>query len=580
MNSSYRRIYFFIIISMVCIYSSVVQASGARLEARNSEQENLPGIDIGTSSSDESSAAEVSITARKINFGIIAPESVVRRLTVLRNGSESAINWALLIPEGWTPAEANVFSGSLPTGPNSIRLTLSSGKGSIRQETDGTLSKLHAVKLSLEINGTLASYERQYVAGSYAEPFKILLPGLTEALSIVFRVTDETPALQINEPPRIDFGAVAAGKQLSRQVRITNRMKEPIAWRFEIAGRGHREGQGIPPLRGKYASFMNENNKVVSVYVPPEYLKADITLTGRWIGYDGLPSAYGENNSLQYRFAGTGISVYLWQGPDCGRIAAYIDDKLVYVYDAGAPVKSRIELPIVAELPGGIHTLTLLNGRGRTIIEGVNILGRDVKKGPSGWIGVTPSTGTTARETDYVDIRLDTKQMAPGAYGEQIVLSSNRGETSIDVFVDIKSAEQTQKYYDIYRYVSNNTYLYTNDPQTEENRLKNGTYRKEGIAFRLFAPGTPGTTKFYRWYNSRTGDFYYTYDQQGGNKPLQGYVFEGSIGNIATSKLGNTKELYQWFNNKLGTHFYTTDEKGEGMPKKGYKFDGIAGYVK
>jgi hypothetical protein len=112
------------------------------------------------------------------------------------------------------------------------------------------------------------------------------------------------------------------------------------------------------------------------------------------------------------------------------------------------------------------------------------------------------------------------------------------------------------------------------------NRLQTGAYRKEGIAFRLFAPGTPGTTEFYRWYSTKKDDHYYSYDLNGGAKSIKGYVFEGSIGNIGTSKLTNTRELYRWYNPATGRHFYTTDQKGDNFAEKGYKFDGIAGYVR
>jgi hypothetical protein len=52
------------------------------------------------------------------------------------------------------------------------------------------------------------------------------------------------------------------------------------------------------------------------------------------------------------------------------------------------------------------------------------------------------------------------------------------------------------------------------------------------------------------------------------------------IGNIATSKLTNTRELYRWYNAKTGHYFYSTDLQGGKINKRIYKFDGIAGYVK
>jgi len=103
---------------------------------------------------------------------------------------------------------------------------------------------------------------------------------------------------------------------------------------------------------------------------------------------------------------------------------------------------------------------------------------------------------------------------------------------------------------------------------------------KEGIAFRLFKPDTPGTACFYRWYNPQKQSHFYHYNSVGGGKDLRGYIYEGAIGNIATSRLTNTRELYRWYNLKTGHYFYSTDIQGGKISKKIYRFDGIAGYVK
>ena len=61
---------------------------------------------------------------------------------------------------------------------------------------------------------------------------------------------------------------------------------------------------------------------------------------------------------------------------------------------------------------------------------------------------------------------------------------------------------------------------------------------------------------------------------------MHGYILEGTLGNIATSKLTNTRELYRWYNAKTGHYFYSTELQGEKINKKAYRFDGIAGYVR
>ncbi len=149
----------------------------------------------------------------------------------------------------------------------------------------------------------------------------------------------------------------------------------------------------------------------------------------------------------------------------------------------------------------------------------------------------------------------------------------------VEVFVEV-IPDSAPRAIDIFRYSKGLDYLFTANPQAETKRLIEYGYIKDGIAFRLFVPETPGTTGFYRWYNPQKKDHFYHHDNAGGGKNLQGYIFEGSFGNIATSKLTNTRELYRWYNPETGHYFYTTDSKGENVRKNGYRFDGIAGYVK
>ena len=211
-------------------------------------------------------------------------------------------------------------------------------------------------------------------------------------------------------------------------------------------------------------------------------------------------------------------------------------------------------------------------------LEGLRVFGKPIQKGPRGWISVFPDSGFTTRETDYINVALNTRQLTPGIYGEHVFFLTNGGEADVEVFLEV-AAETTPRFLDVHRYLAGFDYLYTTNPQAEATRLQVKGYRHTGIAFRLFAPGTPGTTDFFRWFNPSKGDHFYSYDPKGG-KPLPGYLFEGSIGNIGTSRLTGTRELYRWFNPTTKGHFYTTDQGGEGITKKGYRFDGIAGFVR
>ena len=241
--------------------------------------------------------------------------------------------------------------------------------------------------------------------------------------------------------------------------------------------------------------------------------------------------------------------------------------------------KEKGELLAAEGLIDGLHTLTIITKEGNLELEGVKILGKDITRGPTGWIIIINDSGTTTVQTNYVSIKLSTAQLTPGLYGDNIVFNTNGGEEIAEVYIEILP-DNTPKIVDIYRYKKGLDYLFTANPQAESKRLMQNAYVKEGIAFRLFNSDTPGTTNFYRWYNPQTNDHYYHFDPKGGGKSMQGYVLEGSIGNIATSKMANTKELYRWINPSTGHHFYTTDAKGGPVVKKGYRFDGIAGYVR
>ena len=298
---------------------------------------------------------------------------------------------------------------------------------------------------------------------------------------------------------------------------------------------------------------------------------------GPWAEEGGYPVSQNDRGILRYRFTGTGISLFIKKRPEGGPFSVYIDDQFVNLLDSFSDQPESVEILIVDDQPEVSHALTIVNGGGRVIMEGVRILGRPVLKGAPGWINIFPNSGTTTRETDYVNIVLNTNRLTPGVYGEQIFFTSNGGDADVEVFLEVAAVTQP-RFLDVHRYLAGSDYLFTNNPQAEASRLQGVQHL--GIAFRLFSPGTPGTTEFFRWFNPVKGDHFYSSDPSGGGKPPAGYILEGSIGNIATSRLAGTRELYRWYHPGKGLHFYTTDQGGEGLGKKGYRFDGIAGFVR
>ena len=332
--------------------------------------------------------------------------------------------------------------------------------------------------------------------------------------------------------------------------------------------------------RGRYVSFRNASAVGTGSYSAAGQLKDNLELSGTWSEEGGYPvTQQGEYSALQYRFTGTGISLFIQKTPEGDPLMIYMDEQLITLIDGFSERRELVEIGIADEPLETSHRLTIVSDGGWVIIEGVRIFGKPLLKGPPGWIRIFPDSGMTTRETDYVNIVLNTPKLTPGIYGEMISFTSNGGDAIVEVFADVAAETQT-RVLDVYRYLAGSNYLLTTNPQAEASRLQVQGYRNLGIAFRLFTPETPGTTDFFRWFNPVKGDYFYSSDRLGGGKPMAGYLFEGSIGNIATFRLAGTRELYRWHHPGKGRHFYTTDQSGEGLGKKGYRFDGIAGFVR
>ena len=514
------------------------------------------------------------VDPEEIDLGAVEPGEETKGEFFLWNVGSGRLDWSTEGPDGWIrtrPRELTGIVGETPVQVN-IRLLFLTGKGPEKLQSGSLV-------LRLEAGETSATFLREVQAGELREAIRFTSTG--GAITVFFRVRlaqfASAPMMTL-APVRIDCGTVRTGEQITRMVHLTNRGKEVLKWRAGLAGR-----RGMPatarPLAGRYVSFLNEAVSGKGDYSPAGALKEDLQLTGTWGEEGGYPSSRAENDTLHYRFTGSGISLFIWKSPEGGPLSVFIDEQFVAYLNNFSERLEREEISLTEWLPDGPHVLTLVNEEGRTVLEGVRISGRPVRKGPPGWISVFPDSGTTMRETDYVNIGINVRNIEPGIYGERVFFLSNGGDADVEIFLEV-AADAQPRLFDVYRYVAGDDYLYTTDPRTEAARLQAKRYRNQGIVFRLFSPGTPGTTTFFRWFNPARGDHFYSSDQTGGGKPLAGYIAEGMIGNIATSRLTGTRELYRWHNPATGRHFYTTDQAGEGLAKKGYRFDGIAGFVR
>jgi hypothetical protein len=522
----------------------------------------------------------LAITPREIDAGTIGPGEFVSGVFTFKNMGSGIMGWSTYGPEGWRITENQKLSSTVDDDADYLRIEILFLPN--EQPVNGFKYKvpLYPVEIKLEAGNQKLFCQKDLPSGVHKEAIKITSVGGLRTIFVTFKIVSAPELPQINlNPVRMDMGYGLPGKTISRKIRLTNKGREMLKWSV-VLQKPRRTDIPIDNLKkGRYVSFVNEEIRGSGVYSPSGYLKESLDVTGKWTETDGYPSSTGGGNSIKFRFNGTGISTYFATYPDYGNLTVYLDDHLINEHDWFADQKENSELLVAENLADGPHVLTFLNKEGHLDIEGVKILGKDVLRGPAGWITISPDSGFTTLETEYINVNLNTAQLTPGYYGDIILFNSNGGEGIVEVFVEVIPDKLT-KTIDVFRYSKGLDFLFTANPQVETRKLSQNSYVKEGIAFRLFVPDTPGTTSFYRWYNPQKKDHFYHYDPKGGGKQLQEYVFEGSIGNIATSRMTNTRELYRWFNPATAHYFYTTDPKGEKVAKKGYRFDSIAGYVK
>lgn len=512
------------------------------------------------------------VNPREIDLGSLGPGEETEGVFYLKNMGSGSVDWSTEGPEGWIRSGSQGLAGMVGEAPMPIKvqLTLLNEKGPGRLWNCSLL-------LRLEGGGQTVSYRREAPLGALRESIRINSRGGARTVFFNARLSElaSTSLLGV-EPLRIDYGAVRPGEQVTRRVQVTNRGKEPLTWKAGLPPR-KRVPETELITKGRYVTFLNEAAIGAGSYPTAGQLREGLELTGPWAEEGGHPVSQADRSILRYRFTGTGISLFIKKTPEGGPFTVFLDDQFVNLLDSFSDRRERVEILIVDDQPEVSHTLSVINGGGRVVIEGVRIFGKPVLKGPAGWIHIFPNSGVTTRETDYVNIVLNANRLVPGVYGEQIFFTSNGGEANVEVFLEVATLTQT-RFLDVHRYLSGSDYLFSTNPQAEASRLKG--YKHLGIAFRLFSPGTPGTTDFSRWYNPTKGDHFYSPDPLGGAKPPAGYLLEGSIGNIATVRLAGTRELYRWYHPKTGAYFFTTDQTGEGLGKKGYRFDGIVGFVR
>jgi len=530
------------------------------------------------------------VSPREIDLGAIGPGERSRGAFSLRNVGSQILEWSSEGLPQWIITRTGELSGILEASPRNIVITVQSLKGDDEKTNEPGINELepsqqaypatdgYPVVMTVATMGDSVVFKKSLQPGSYREMLKLNSNGGVRHVFVKFEVTDvgAKPRLAI-EPRGIDLGIVDTGKRLMKKIRVSNAGKDVLKWKATLQKKRKRFF-GITLKRGRYVSLFNRSIQNKDIYVAPKHLEDSVFISGQWVEDNGYPSSIGNNNSLKMSFFGTGIVIFAFKDIEGGVINASIDDHFVRTFVCENQNRERAEFVVAEDIQEGSHILNLECSKGNVVIEGMRIYDDNLMKGEEGWIRIYPGLGRTSREIDYVNVTINTENMKPGRYSENIFFASNGGTEYAEVSLEV-SDRNSSNYIDIYSYAKGLDLLFTSHPESEDSFLLQG-YENKGIAFKLFRKGTHGTTEFYRWYNSEKGDHFYSYDRQGGGVSLRGYQFEGSIGNIATSRLKMTKELYRWFNPATGTHFYSNDLKWGGETNDRYKYDGIAGYVR
>lgn len=516
------------------------------------------------------SVPELALSTREIDLGVIGPGEHARGQFQILSTGQGVIQWSMEEPPGWEGMEGKSPSGECGAIPSRVDVVLTSLRERAGQGDQ-------PIELRIASGRQTRVLQRNLAEGTYREALRIESDAGTRTLFVKFTLTDakSRPSLEV-EPRGIDLGDMDPVRDVTRRIRINNRGAGVLKWQAAISGAGAAKVMQEKG-RGRYVSMLHEALATGGPYTPPAHIKDTLQLSGNWIAEMGYPKGVGAGSVLRLQFQGTGAVLSGRKVGDSSVILASYDEHPPHEVSLQASGGDRFDVHFDEILTEGLHSLQVQIVEGAAILEGVFIRDARVVTPPPAWARLTPLSGTTTKETDFVTVRVNLSELKPGIYTDYIMVTSNGGMAYIPVSLHL-TGEQAPKVVSVYRYVRDDDQLFSSQPDKEDARYL-GAYQRSGIAFRLFSPGTAGTVELVRWYNPSIGDHYYSPERSGGRKSLAGYLFEGPIGNIATIRLPSTRELYRWYNPSTGRHFFTTDKAGEGMGRKGYRFEEIVGFV-
>ena len=507
---------------------------------------------------------------RELDLGIIRPDKVVHATITLSKIGEGDLAWQLDDSGIGRKLDTRRLRGNLKGASQEVIVALKYSRVVAQNHgQEGPAGPRRIVQLMVLSGEENVRYALDEGLGSRRVVLVFRSADSAQEVGVRYEVSDrEEPLLNV-EPLELDFGTVEADRNQNAQLRITNRGVKMLHWKV-----------GLPTMlqdRGRFMSLLNEEVRGRGDYVLPVRLNRTLQLYGAWQEVDGYPASSNPESPLMIGFTGNAVALSVRKDVQGGVLTMSLDDRPVETFDCRTDRREIVELPVSEPLLEGPHILKLVASAGEVVLTGVRLRARDVLPGPAGWIKVFPDVGDTMSEMDYVNVKLQADRLEPGSYAGTLLVQSDGGDVPVDVSVRVVGSGAA-RILPVYQYVRGMDYLFSTNPEREDQVVLSYYTRKQGIAFRLFRDNTPGTKRLLRWYHAGIGDHYYACEGDGAKRPMQGYMAEGSIGSIATSRLQGTRELYRWFNPQTGLHAYTLDSKGEGL-KKGYTFDGIVGYV-
>lgn len=519
------------------------------------------------------------IMPQEINFGKIGPGETSSNQFILENVGSGSLNWITGTLEGWEQLDEPYLSGIIEDAPCPLEVSVRSLPNEEAAKKNGSTESLYPIEIAITQGDKTVVFRNHLREGAYRESIKLYGHSAQRTIFLSYEIVNEGSRASLDVAPHgFSLGRGEAGSRYFRKIRVRNSGKSLLRWTV-ARQKNRRSFYGIPLPEGRYVSFVNPAVRDNEPYRITEAMTASLNVRGGWYGNNGSPYSSEEGDVLKYIFNGTGIAIFFWRHRDGGSIKVYIDDRFVADIDCRGTSKERSEHLVAEGLEKGPHVLTLATVKeGAVVVEGARVHGAGCRNAGGNWITLSPDRGTTAGETDYVNVAVDLRGLKPGCYTEYLLFDSNGGRNVVEISVDVEAKTQSELIA-IHRYSKGNDCLLLAGKEERDSDRMLG-YKDEGFAFALFSQSLPGTAEFCAWYSPVLQGHYYSSDRTGDGKNLEGYTFEGSIGNIAVVPLPDTRELYRFYNPETKHYAYTTELKGGEYRTRGYRYDGIAGYVR